>query len=212
MRESWLRGLNIVVYIAALVPLVLLAWDFAQGRLTANPIREVQLRTGRYTLTLLALSLACTPVYRVSGFKVVLSFRRTLGLYAFGYASLHFINFIGVDYALNFARIGQDIFDKPYALVGFIAYLSLLPLVVTSTRGWKERLGKSWKLLHRLVYITALLGVLHLVWSVKVVKASAGLPVIFGAAVIFLLLLRIPWVARAITRQKAGAKNNITAL
>ena len=143
MPKLEVSGLRITTHIAALLPLAVLVWDFTQGGLTVNPIQEIQLRTGRYALILLVLSLACTPINIVFGIKSVLGLRRPLGLYAFMYASLHFLNFVGLDYWFDFALIRADISDKRFALAGLAAFLSLLLLAVASTRGWRQRLGKN---------------------------------------------------------------------
>ncbi|MBI4294631.1 MAG: sulfoxide reductase heme-binding subunit YedZ [Chloroflexi bacterium] len=194
-RTVWLQ---LAVHVAALLPLAVLAWDFARGQLTANPIQEVQLRTGRYALVLLVLSLACTPVYILSGLKQALLLRRQLGLYAFMYASLHFLNFIGLDYGFVFSLIREDISEKRYALVGFATFIILLVLAVTSTRGWMKRLGRNWKHLHRSVYLAALLAVLHFVWLVKVDRRG---PLLYGALVVLLLVIRIPVIREAIKKR-----------
>ncbi len=197
--------LQILIHIAALLPLAMIVWDFSQGQLTANPIREIQLRTGRVALTLLVLSLACTPIYIVFGFKQVLALRRTLGLYAFTYASLHFLNFIGLDYGFNFMLIREDISEKRFALVGFAAFLILLLLAITSTATWKKRLGKNWQRLHRLTYAAALLAVLHFVWQVKV---EVPQPLIYSAILILLLVVRIPWIRKVIGKGSSRHRNN----
>jgi len=132
------RWLQIVTHIAALLPLALLVWDYAQDQLTADPIREITLRTGRYALILLILSLACTPVHIVFGFKRVLRVRRALGLYAFLYASLHLLTFVGLDYGFDFALVGRAILEKRFVQIGFLTFLILLPLAITSTRGWMK--------------------------------------------------------------------------
>lgn len=191
------RAFNILVHIVILLPLVLILWDAAHGLLGANPIREIQLRTGRTTLALLVLSLAGTPAFTLTRSRWALVLRRRLGLYAFFYACLHFVNFVVIDYGFNFAIIREDIFDKRYAVVGFIAFLMLIPLAVTSTRGWVVRLGKNWRHLHRLIYAAAALGVVHLYWSLK---ADKRLAIIYGAVLLFLLLLRLPPVQRAMAR------------
>ncbi len=197
----WLRvhSLSLLVHIGALLPLALLAWQFSQGQLTANPIREIQLRTGRYALTLLVLSLACTPVYNIFGFRPAQQMRRNLGLYAFGYASLHLLNFVGLDYGFNFTFVRDGIADKPFALVGLAAFLILLPLAVTSTSGWIKRLGKNWRRLHRLLYPAVLLAEVHFLWLAKS-KADLQRPLLYGAVIIFLLTLRIPIIRNKISR------------
>jgi sulfoxide reductase heme-binding subunit YedZ len=190
LKASWLQ---LLTNTAALVPLALLIWDYTQGQLTADPIREITLRTGRAALTLLVLSLACTPIYMVSGIKGVLPLRRTLGLYAFLYAGLHFLNFIGLDYGFNFALIQEDLASKYFVLVGLAAFLLLLPLAVTSTRGWQGRLGKNWERLHWMVFPAAVLALTH--FTMAVLLAARGDPLrllLYGLAVALLLIMRLP--------------------
>jgi len=191
MRQLRVPVLGILVHVAALLPLAVLLWDLAHHQLTANPIQEIQLRTGKYTLVLLVLSLIITPLYSVSRLGQLPPLRRTLGLYSFMYASLHFLNFIGLDYGFNFALIWADIGNKRFILAGFPAFLILLTLAITSTQGWLRRLGKNWKRLHRLVYLAALLAVLHFLWQVK---TDPRQPLVFAAIVISLLVIRIPWI------------------
>ena len=123
------------------------------------------------------------------GIKQALPLRRPLGLYAFFYVCLHLLIFVGVDYGLDWQLIKEAIVEKRYVLVGFTAFLLLLPLAITSTKGWQRRLGKRWKKLHRLVYLAAPLAVIHFVW---LVKADIREPLLYGAAVAALLLLRLP--------------------
>ena len=195
MRKTGVHWLQILVHVSVLTPLAWLAWDFAQGQLTANPIQEIQLRTGRYTLTLLVLTLACTPVYSVFGLKQALVLRRLLGLYTFAYASLHFLNFVGLDYGFDFALIWQDIAGKRFVVAGFAAFLILLTLAITSSSGWKKRLGENWKRVQRLIYAAALLGALHFVWQAK---ADLGVPLIYTGIIVLLLVVRIPKIAKVI--------------
>ncbi|MBI4332862.1 MAG: sulfoxide reductase heme-binding subunit YedZ [Chloroflexi bacterium] len=177
-----------LVHLGALTPLLVLVWDYTQGQLTANPVREIQLRTGRQTLFLLTLSLACRPVYRYVGFRWAMTARRTLGLYAFAYAGLHLLNFIGLDYGFDLALVWEDIAEKRYIVAGFAAFLVLLLLAATSTRGWQERLRENWGRLHRLVYVAGLLGVLHYLWQVKVVVRE---PLIYAFILLVLLAARV---------------------
>ena len=183
LRENWLR---LLTHVGALIPLALLAWDYWGGHLSVNPIQDITLRTGKAALVLLVLSLACTPINSVFGFKPVLRLRRALGLYAFMYVGLHLLIFVGLDYGFDRVLIREAIFEKRYALVGFGAFLILLLLAITSTKGWMRRLGKLWKRLHRAVYVAALLAVVHFVW---LVKSDAREPLLFGAVVVVLLLL-----------------------
>lgn len=193
MRKLKIPWLQILTHIAALLPLAILAWDFTQDQLTANPIQEITLRTGTYSLVLLVLSLACTPVGTVFGLKWVLPLRRTLGLYGLMYASLHFLNFIGLDYGFDFNLLREDVFGKGYIWVGFVALLVLLPVAVTSTKGWVKRLGRNWERLHWLVYPAALLSVAHFVLLVKVDMRE---PLLYGTVVVLLLIVRIPSVRK----------------
>ena len=203
LRENWLR---IATHVGALTPLALLAWDYWGGRLSVNPIQDVTLRTGKAALVLLVLSLACTPINSVFGYKPVLRVRRTLGLYAFMYVALHLLIFGGLDYGFDWVLIREAIFEKRYALVGFAAFLILLPLAVTSTKGWMRRLGKLWKRLHRAVYLAALLAVVHFVW---LVKSDIREPLLFGAVVIVLLLLRISPIRRSVSHFRSWLKRYV---
>jgi sulfoxide reductase heme-binding subunit YedZ len=174
-----------------------LGWDFLNDNLTANPIQEATFRTGKTALILLVLSLACTPANIVFGLKQVLPLRRPLGLYAFFYVCIHLCIFAVVDYGLDWELIEQAIAEKRYVLVGFTAFLLLLPLALTSTKGWQRRLGKRWKKLHKLVYLAAPLVIVHFLW---LVKSDIREPLRYGAIVAALLLLRLPTVRRALTQ------------
>jgi sulfoxide reductase heme-binding subunit YedZ len=203
MRRSRRNWLLILTHIGAVLPMGLLLWDWYSGSLTANPIQAATLRTGKSALVLLVLSLACTPLNTLFGLRQVLPLRKWLGLYSFFYASVHFLIFIGLDYGFNIVLLKEAIFEKRYALVGLLAGLILLPLALTSTRGWMRRLGKRWKQLHRLVYLAGVLAVVHDVW---LVKSDIRVPLLYGAIVVLLLLLRLPRVRRA-----AGRVRNISS-
>jgi sulfoxide reductase heme-binding subunit YedZ len=187
------------VHPLALAPLALLVLDFFNDHLTANPIQAATLRTGLPALVLLVLSLAVTPLNTLFGWKRVVTLRRPLGLYAFLYASIHMLIFFVIDYGLDLGLIWQTITEKPYVLVGLSALLILIPLAITSTKGWQRRLGKRWKVLHRLVYLAAPLAVVHFVW---LVKSDIREPLLYGAAVILLLALRLPMVRRLIRMRR----------
>jgi len=191
LRANWLR---IVTHIGALVPLAVLATDYWTGRLIIDPVREATTRTGRTALILLVLSLACTPVYRVTGFRQVLRVRRTLGLYSFAYITLHLLVFAGLDYGFDLALLGPAILTQRFVLAGVGAFLILLPLAITSTRRWQQRLGRDWRRLHRLLYLAAILDILHFTWAVKDVRR----PLRYGALVALLLATRIPPIDRAL--------------
>jgi methionine sulfoxide reductase heme-binding subunit len=131
-----------------------------------------------------------TPLRRLTGFNRLARVRRLLGLFAFFYATLHFATYIGLDRFFDFRDIGDDILKRPYITVGFAAFLSLVPLAVTSTQGWIRRLGRNWARLHRLVYVAAALAVLHFYWK-KSAKADVSEPIIFAMVLAGLLLVRV---------------------
>jgi sulfoxide reductase heme-binding subunit YedZ len=186
-----------LVHAGSLAPLAVLIWDAFTNNLTANPIQAATLRTGKTALVLLILSLAATPVNTILGFREALRVRRPLGLYAFFYASIHFLIFIGLDYTFDWSLIRNALFEKRYAVVGFAAFLILLPLALTSTQGWQRRLKKRWKSLHKLVYLAALLVIVHFVW---LVKADIREPLLYGALVGLLLLMRLPPIRRWVSQ------------
>lgn len=185
------------VHIGAWVPLIWLIINWSQDNLTFNPIQALELRTGKFALVLLILALACTPLNTVFGFRQALKVRRALGLYAFFYASIHFVIFIGLDYQFDLVLLQEAIFEKKYAFVGFAAGLILLSLAITSTRGWMKRLGKIWARLHRLVYLAGILVIVHYVW---LVKSDIRIPLLYGALVLVLLILRISFVRRTVSQ------------
>jgi sulfoxide reductase heme-binding subunit YedZ len=197
----WLRW---GVHVAALAPLAVILFLAWQGRLTANPIQDITLRTGQTALVLLVLSLSITPLYTAFTIKELLPLRRRLGLYAFFYAMLHFLIFIGLDYGFDPELLKEAIFEKRYALVGFAGFLILLPLAVTSTKGWMRRMGKRWKALHRWVYVAAVLVIVHYVW---LVKSDIRTPLLYGAVVAILLILRAPAVARRVRQLRQARRS-----
>jgi sulfoxide reductase heme-binding subunit YedZ len=187
------RWVLVLTHVTSLAPLLVLLWDWAAGRLSFNPIRDITLRTGRYALTLLILSLGCTPIYLLSGFKPLIRMRRALGLYAFMYAGLHLLTFVGLDFGFNLTFIADEIAQRPYIQVGLLAFLALVPLAITSWPWWIRRLGRNWKRLHRLVYAAGLLAVLHFWW---IVRGDFRRPLIAGTVLVLLLLARLPVVKR----------------
>ena len=178
----------ILVHIACLLPIPWLILDAWQGNLTADPIRASILRTGKIALELLVLSLACTPLNSIFGFKPALRVRRALGDYSFLYTSLHFAIFVSLDYGFDVQLVMNELI-RPYALVGLIAGLLLIPLAITSFSPWPKRLGKNWKRLHNLVYVINLLAALHFI---LVVKQGVTEPYLWMILIIFLLVLRLP--------------------
>ncbi|HHB12580.1 MAG TPA: sulfoxide reductase heme-binding subunit YedZ [Chromatiales bacterium] len=166
--SRWLRfGLKPAVFLLALAPIGLVVWDAWQDALGANPIEAVTHRTGDWTLRFLLLTLGITPLRRITGWRWPMRFRRMLGLFAFFYATLHLATWLVLDQFFDWQAIVEDIVKRPYITVGFTAWLLLVPLAATSTRGMMRRLGSRWVRLHRLVYLVAVLGVLHFWWLVK---------------------------------------------
>ena len=189
-NAAWpLRALKPAVFVAACVPLAKLAADGLAGRLGANPIAEGMNRLGFWTLTFLALSLCPTPAKEWLGIVWPMRIRRMLGLFTFAYAFLHFSWYLGVDQFFALSEIGKDIAKRKFITIGFAAFLTLVPLAVTSTDGWVRRLRyPRWKRLHRLAYLAAFLGIIHFVWRVK---ADLRKPVLFASVVGLLLFLRL---------------------
>ncbi len=198
------RLLPTAVLLLGIVPLVKLGWDGLGGRLGANPIAEALNRLGFWALTFLTASLAPTPLKTAFGITWPMRIRRMLGLFAFTYAALHFATYLGVDQFFDLTEIGKDLVKRKFITVGFITFLLLVPLAVTSTNGWVRRLGfPRWKRLHRLVYLAALLGVFHFIWRVK---ADLRLPSVFAAVVLLLLGARlVPWTWREWRSARARA-------
>jgi sulfoxide reductase heme-binding subunit YedZ len=196
-----LTHFQLAVHAAALAPLAVLVLAALMDNLTVNPIQAATLRTGKTAMVLLVLSLACTPANTVFGFRPALKVRRALGLYAFLYAAIHFAIFIGLDYGFDLRLVGLELAEKRYILVGAAALLILLPLAVTSTRGWQRRLGKAWKKLHRWVYLAGVLVIFHYIW---VQKSDIREPIVWGAVLGVLLLLRVPAVRRRVARGRGA--------
>jgi sulfoxide reductase heme-binding subunit YedZ len=193
MKRFHFTPLQLAAHLGALAPLAWMAWLFFTDGLTVNPIQDLTFRTGKAALVLLVLSLACTPLNTLFGWRAAIKLRRPLGLYGFLYVVLHFFIFIGLDYGFDLGLIREAIFEKRYAVVGFTAFLILLPLAITSTKGWQRRLGKAWKTLHKGVYLALPLAIIHYVW---LVKSDVREPVAYGAVVAALLLVRVPAVKR----------------
>lgn len=191
---------QVLINVAALMPLAWLLFDAATGRLSVNPIQDIEQRTGKTALILLVLSLWCTPLYTITGWSPLVRWRRPLGLYAFGHAALHFLTFIGLDYGLNLRLLWVDVAGKRYIFVGLSALLILIPLAITSTKGWQRRLGKAWRKLHRFVYVAGGLVIVHYVWAVK---SDIREPLLWGAIIGLALLARVGPVHRYLVGWRA---------
>jgi sulfoxide reductase heme-binding subunit YedZ len=193
---TWLKPL---VFILCSIPAGQLAYQAWIGDLGVNPIEFITRFTGSWALIILITSLAVTPLRRITGWNELIKFRRMLGLFAFFYASLHFATYLGLDLFFDFRAIGKDIIKRPYITVGFIAFVVMVPLAVTSTAGMIRRLGKRWQQLHRLVYLAAIAGVIHFYW---LVKADISRPAQYGAVLALLLGFRlvVKWRPRIAAR------------
>lgn len=202
MKKFPYTPLQIAMHIYAWSGIVLLLFDYFTGHLSANPIQDLERRTGRHTITLLVLSLMCTPINTIFKWSEPLKRRRALGLYTFLYAIIHVIIFADLDYGLAWSRLVQDLVQKPRLVVGFMAFLFLIPLAITSFDIWKKRLGKNWKRLHQLIYFIGPLAVLHYVWSKKgdilSLQGEVVKPLIYGIIIAIFLIFRIPPIRKAL--------------
>ena len=177
----------------SLLPLLrLIALGF-QDRLSANPIEFITRATGDWTLYFLCLTLAVTPLRRLTGLNALIRFRRMLGLFTFFYASLHFLTFIWFDHFFDLAEMTRDVLKRPFIAMGFSAFMLLVPLALTSNDFMLRKLGRRWSLLHRLIYLVAILAVLHF-WWMRAGKHNFAEPLVMGAVVAALLGLRLIWL------------------
>ncbi len=177
------------VFLLSLLPMALLVWNAVYGHLSANPIDDVTRETGTWTLRFLMITLAVTPLRKITGWSVVVRLRRMLGLFAFFYGFLHFTTYVYLDQFFAFDEIVKDIVKRPFIAVGFTAFVLMVPLAATSTdRIAKWMGGRRWRLLHRLIYLTALGGVIHYLW---LVKADRQRPLIYGGILALLLGYRL---------------------
>jgi sulfoxide reductase heme-binding subunit YedZ len=194
-RISWPKS---AVFVAALLPLAWIAWKFAHDKLGANPIRELEIETGLWTLRLLAVTLSITPIRKAFGWNFLVKYRRMLGLFTFSYATIHLLMWAGVDWFFAWGDMGHEIAKHRYILVGMLTWLIMVPLAITSTKGWVRRLGKRWTALHRLIYAAAITGTIHYLWAVK---KDTFFPVVYLA--VFALLLGYRVIA---ARQRAAVR------
>jgi methionine sulfoxide reductase heme-binding subunit len=210
------------VFTAGLLPAAWIVWAGLTGNLSANPLSDTTNETGLWTLRCLCLTIAITPLRRLTGWNALIKFRRMVGLYAFFYGSLHFLiyaiadRFAGLDFpdgivawstVTNLIKsVGEDVYKRPFITIGFTALSLMAPLAVTSTAGMIRRLGgKRWQRLHRLVYVSAIGGVVHYWW---LVKADVSSPIRYGILVTVLLLVRVAWTrlrARTVAPVRAAA-------
>jgi sulfoxide reductase heme-binding subunit YedZ len=173
-----------------LVPLALLVWQGFHAELTANPVEHIEHYTGLWALRLLLVTLLMTPLRERLGWTGPIRVRRTLGLWAYAYACLHFATYLVFDLQFSPEQLADDLVKRTYITLGFTAWLLLLPLAITSTQGWQRRLKRRWKTLHRLIYPAVLLGGLHYLW---LVKADVRAPLFYLGLIAAVLAYRLPW-------------------
>jgi len=192
LANKWTK---VPVFLLCLVPLALLVWRTLTANLGANPVEFIQHATGDWTLRFLVFTLCITPLRKLLKLPDLIRFRRMLGLFAFFYACLHFLTYLGPDQSFDLAAIWKDVFKRPFITMGFAAFVLLIPLALTSTAGWIRRLGgRRWQMLHRLIYVSAICGVIHYYW---LVKSAVLRPLTYAAIVAVLLLWRLgDWFIR----------------
>ena len=192
LKARWVKPL---IWVLCLAPLAYLIWLASKNDLGANPIERVEHFTGDWALRLIIATLAVSPLRKLLRLPDLIRFRRLIGLFAFFYACLHVSAYVGLDQFFDFSAIWADIAKRPYITAGFTGFVLMIPLAVTSTAGWIRRLGgKGWQKLHRLIYITAIAGVIHYYW---LVKSDIRLPVFYG----FLVVIEL--TSRAMVRKPA---------
>lgn len=188
-----IRWSKIIVFLVCLIPVARLALSAYQGSLGPNPLEFITHATGDWTIRFLLITLAVTPLRQLLKQYWLIQFRRMLGLFAFLYGTLHFTTYLWFDKFFVWRDIWEDIVKRKFITVGFLAFVLMIPLAVTSTKGMIRRLGKRWMQLHRLIYVSAIAGVIHYVW---LVKADLRLPLTYGAILAVLLAYRgVKWVA-----------------
>lgn len=213
LTSKWTK---VVVFLVCLGPAAWLVWRGIHQDLTADPIKYITHFTGDWILRFLVITLAITPLRKILHVPQLIRFRRMFGLFAFFYAFLHFSTWIGLDQTFNWAGMWQDVMKRPFITVGFTGFVLLIPLALTSTAGWIRRLGgKRWQMLHRLIYATAVLGVIHFYWSVK---SDVNKPLEYAFLVGILLAWRIgSWlmarrkgtVPRTVARREARTAETV---
>ena len=185
MNQLYVKRL---IFVISLWPIISLGIDIFQNNLGANPVEYIERHFGKWALIFLCLTLSMTPLRRITKINQWILYRRMLGLFVFFYASIHLLCYVGLDYQFAWIDIKNDIMKHRYVLVGFLGWLLLLPLAVTSSDKMIRRLKGNWKRLHSLTYLIAILGVLHFIW---LVKKDISEPLIYAAIVLLLLILRL---------------------
>ncbi len=203
-KKQQLQALKVITHIGALYPLIKLYYNYYTYNLGVEEVNAAILATGYPAIVLLVLSLAITPLNTLFGWSILGPLRKPLGLYAFMYAMLHVTIFVVLDYGLDWGAFITEITTRWYAIVGFISWLIMVPLAITSTKWSQRKLGKRWKTLHRTVYLSAILGVVHYILQAR---NDYNLPFTFAALLAIFLVLRFDWIkSRIVAYRKERAK------
>jgi sulfoxide reductase heme-binding subunit YedZ len=179
---------KVTIFFLSLLPILIIFYQIIYDQLGPEPVKEITHVTGNWTLRFIIITLAMTPLQKFTKLNFLISYRRMFGLFVFFYASAHMVTYVGIDYRFDWSSISDDIVKKKFIFAGFLAWLLLVPLALTSSKQMIRFLKDKWKKLHRLIYITSLLGIIHYLWLVKVVTAE---PLIYLMIIIILLILRI---------------------
>ncbi len=208
MTEAQLirRVLKPVIWVAGLAPLAWQVWAFFTGHLEAEPVKGMEHFTGKTAIIILLVTLAITPIRRISGWNGIIKVRRLIGLFAFFYALVHFLIFLTFDLEWNVGRLVHEVVERPWITVGFTALLLLAVLAITSPQAMVRKLGKKWTTLHRLIYVAAGLGMLHFVWSQK---KDIRTPLLYTAVLAVLLLTRLLLRAGAGGRKRRAGSPSV---
>jgi sulfoxide reductase heme-binding subunit YedZ len=193
MRAKYFKP---IVFAIALLPASRLVFEGLRSALGPNPIEMITHETGDWTMIFIMVTLAITPLRRITGVNALISFRRMVGLFAFFYGTLHFLTYIWLDKFFDMHEIVKDVYKRPFITAGFTAFVLMIPLALTSTKGWIRRLGKRWIVLHRLIYLTAAAGVVHYIWLVKKDEAK---PYFYAFIFSLLMLWRLgAWIVKRV--------------
>ncbi|MBK9187050.1 MAG: sulfoxide reductase heme-binding subunit YedZ [Moraxellaceae bacterium] len=200
-RQQWISRSKPFVFLTLLLPFIWLAYLSSQNMLGADPAKKLVDETGLWAFRILLLSLSMTPLKNWTGSSVWIHYRRMTGLFAFFYVLLHLCIYVFLLFGAQWAFIGAELIKRPYIVVGFSAFLLLIPLAITSTKSWQKRLGKNWVKLHKLVYIISILGLVHLIWLKKL-----GIVAVWPYALILFILLseriRLFWQKQRLKHSK----------
>ena len=183
-----LRYMKIPIFFLSLMPIFIIFYQIIFNQLGPEPVKEITHVTGNWTLRFIIITLAMTPLQKFTKLNFWISYRRMFGLFVFFYASAHMMTYVGIDYRFDWSSIGDDIVEKKFIFAGFLAWLLLVPLALTSSKKMIRLMRDKWKKLHKLIYIISLLGIIHYLWLVKVVTIE---PLIYLIIIVTLLMLRV---------------------